>query len=48
MNWKGRRRAVGTLGSEPCFAVRKNFPPGQSFQDPGEQEGENEGATPRD
>lgn len=48
MSWKGRRRAVGTLGSEPCSPVRKNFPPGQSFQGVGEQEGENEDAMPRD
>lgn len=48
MNCKGRRRAVGTLGSEPRFALRKSFPPGRCFQDLEEQEGENEGATPRD
>lgn len=48
MNWKGRRRAVGTLGSEHCFALRKNFPPGRSFQDVGEQKGENDDTAPRD
>lgn len=48
VNWKGRRRAGGAGGAEPCSAVRKNFPPGQSFQHLGEQEGGNEAATPRD
>lgn len=48
VNWKGRRRAVGAVGSEACSAAKKNFPPGQTFQGLGEREGENEGATARD